>query len=130
MQDFKLGDRVKFQLQSDGEYPRHNGGLDEDPTGEGPWAYGVVEKTYGDSVDIAWYHPEAGRLTWEWQQPRGYVADYYSRPGYLCLAEEDQATQVTPKNNDGRTTCAWCSAPTKSVQSILSVYNICTKCGR
>ena len=34
------------------------------------------------------------------------------------------------KNNDGRTTCLWCGAPTKKVTSIMAVYDVCTKCGK
>lgn len=34
------------------------------------------------------------------------------------------------KNNDGRLFCYWCSAPTKTVNTGRSFWNICTKCGR
>ena len=37
----------------------------------------------------------------------------------------------TPKNNDGRTSCFWCGASTKSVPSgFVAIYDICTKCGK
>lgn len=36
-----------------------------------------------------------------------------------------------PKNNDGRTTCFWCGAPTKDVPGVfMNTYTICTKCGK
>jgi len=39
--------------------------------------------------------------------------------------------EETLKNNDGRKTCFWCGAPTKSVPSgFVANYNICTKCGK
>lgn len=33
-----------------------------------------------------------------------------------------------PKNNDGRTTCAWCGAPTRKAGG--GAYDVCTKCGK
>lgn len=33
-----------------------------------------------------------------------------------------------PRNNDGRTTCAWCGAPTRKAGE--GRYDICIKCGR
>ena len=35
-----------------------------------------------------------------------------------------------PKNNDGRSTCAWCNFPTKHIPLCSSWADICTKCGR
>jgi hypothetical protein len=35
-----------------------------------------------------------------------------------------------PKNNDGRDTCYWCKAPTKKIQGLIDMYDICTKCGK
>jgi hypothetical protein len=36
-----------------------------------------------------------------------------------------------PKNNDGRTTCFRCGAPTKRVPGIsVNNYDICTRCGK
>lgn len=52
------------------------------------------------------------------------------------LDEPSVHTSDTPsnpsgtKNNDGRNTCYWCSAPCKQVQGITNTYNICTKCGK
>jgi len=34
-----------------------------------------------------------------------------------------------PKNNEGRKTCYWCGAPTKSVMLFTSITDVCTKCG-
>lgn len=33
-------------------------------------------------------------------------------------------------NNDGRSTCFACDAPTKEVAGFTLLYNICTKCGK
>lgn len=38
------------------------------------------------------------------------------------------ATQIEPKDNQGRTTCFWCGAPTKKIQGFNSIYNICPEC--
>lgn len=35
---------------------------------------------------------------------------------------------VTPRNNDGRTTCFWCNSPTRKAG--MGVYDVCTKCGK
>jgi hypothetical protein len=40
------------------------------------------------------------------------------------------ALDSTPKNNDGRTTCFWCSAPTKKYYGLIAVGDVCTKCGK
>lgn len=53
------------------------------------------------------------------------------KKGYLMLLDSPVVTkQAEPKNNDGRYECFWCQSKTKQVQSIFSVYNVCTKCGR
>jgi hypothetical protein len=43
----------------------------------------------------------------------------------------DAATVLEPRNNDGRSTCFWCGAPTRSVPGIsVNNYDICTGCGK
>lgn len=36
--------------------------------------------------------------------------------------------EATPSNNDGRTSCFWCSAPTRKANGGL--YDVCTVCGK
>ena len=37
---------------------------------------------------------------------------------------------VAPTNNDGRTSCYWCGAPTRKVQGMTDIYDICGRCKR
>ena len=34
----------------------------------------------------------------------------------------------TPKNNDGRSECFWCGAPTRKIDGGFSFYDFCDKC--
>lgn len=44
------------------------------------------------------------------------------KTGAVCIEE-------APKNNDGRTTCFWCGAPTKKVSTgFVKEFDICTEC--
>jgi hypothetical protein len=128
MRDFEIGDKVKFQLISGTPFPRYNDETDGDPNGTGPWAFGVV--AHLEPFAMFGVRSDDSKFTWAWRQPSATVTSIYSRPGYLCHVEESYKEEVKPKNNDGRITCAWCGANTKPVQSLLSTYNICTKCGK
>lgn len=39
-------------------------------------------------------------------------------------------TRGEPANNDGRQDCFWCGAPTEARISIMSIMNVCTRCGK
>jgi hypothetical protein len=46
------------------------------------------------------------------------------------VADDIKASERTmPRNNDGRTTCCQCSAPTKNITLFFSVAQVCTRCG-
>lgn len=46
--------------------------------------------------------------------------------GSASQGQNDQAP--APRNNDGRATCFWCSAPTRKAGG--GAYDVCSKCGR
>jgi len=50
---------------------------------------------------------------------------------YLKLTAACAAGLTEPKNNDGKTSCLWCGAPTKRVLGFsTNSYDICTRCGK
>ena len=50
--------------------------------------------------------------------------------GNLRILAADDAPPSEPRNNDGLESCHWCDAPTKKVDGVSAVYDVCTKCGR
>jgi len=64
----------------------------------------------------------------------GSFPPYYYASSDLCeLINSAAAAAVAdpePKNNDGRDKCFWCGMPTKKVPTMISNYDICSKCGR
>jgi hypothetical protein len=42
--------------------------------------------------------------------------------------ETFETVSVSPKNNDNRSTCFWCAAPTKRVFGFNNHYDVCTRC--
>lgn len=51
-------------------------------------------------------------------------------PALFLKPFRDHAVALEPRNNDGRTTCFWCGAPTSSVPGIFANYDVCTRCGK
>lgn len=59
----------------------------------------------------------------------GVIAAVNSKLG-LAWAHDGFSAAETPRDNDGRTICFWCKAPTKKIQGFSSNYDVCTKCGK
>jgi hypothetical protein len=69
-----------------------------------------------------------------------YTTELYLRPDGLgiwsgipvFMPQNEVTTTVStvalPKNNDGRSECAFCGGPTRKAGG--GIYDICTKCGR
>ena len=62
---------------------------------------------------------------------KGYVAWWLPENlGRLGRVTESIDWPSPPKNNDGRSTCFWCKAPTRTMELAFSTGNVCTQCGR
>ena len=61
---------------------------------------------------------------------RGYAGGWY--PESLGIIADSVAVppETELKNNDGRSKCFWCNAPTKVIELAFSIGNVCTQCGR
>ena len=53
---------------------------------------------------------------------------YYKDPASGITIGNIRAVRTTPCNNDGRSECAFCGAPTRKAGG--GMYDICTKCGK
>lgn len=48
----------------------------------------------------------------------------------LPVWQADPRSAEGPKNNDGRKSCYWCGADTKTIPLATSLAQVCSKCGR
>jgi hypothetical protein len=109
--DFKIGDRVKFQVRENG-YPRWNYNCDLDTGLPLHETAGIVKEVQKDKVITEFNHK--GNLTiWEWPLPGhpSYGEDQWNRPGYLSKVGVEAATS-------GKCTC-----------DLYVMMNVGCKCG-
>lgn len=58
------------------------------------------------------------------------LAFWCSRGSVPAPKAKMHCNQPGPPNNDGRATCFWCGAPTKSVGCTATLMQVCTACGK
>jgi len=58
------------------------------------------------------------------------IEDFYvslkERKSILCIQNKEKKV----KNNDGRSSCFWCGAPTRNWYGPRQAHAVCTKCGQ
>ena len=87
---------------------------------------------------LTWTDDKTGKAsdTLKVSGPDGYEVEYgRDANGELIIVTPQTKRPIvnenTPKNNDGRDTCYWCKALTKTVDTGMSGdIRVCTKCGR
>lgn len=87
MRRFRVGDRVRFETDKTGDWPRWDYSLD--CGGDGGFLSGTVTDEDDLCLTVEWNKMER----WEWPQP-GEPDSEYGAPGYLELVEavEDQGS--------------------------------------
>lgn len=134
MDDFKVGEKVTFEILQDG-LPRWS--HDEDRTGP---AYQVksfappkhvIGEVLSLDIHITFLVRYGPSETWYWPQP-SFGRQAYGKIGYLRRVDDaaNVTTLSTATNNDGRDTCFACGAKTKTVMGFSNSYQVCTKCGK
>lgn len=98
MRKFRVGDRVRFELNEDSPtLPRWNFG--HDGGASGTFARGTVDRIYrikcNERITVVWMH-DGRQSQWDWPQV-GHHGARYGSAGYLELvaAVEDQGMKVT-----------------------------------
>ena len=87
-----------------------------------PFLYRKLLTTVGEHSDeFIWVKWDKGY--WQWQ---GAKDGAYAEARFELLEDTDEE----PEDNDGRSTCYWCTGPTERRAGFSSMYDVCPECDR
>lgn len=66
-------------------------------------------------------------VKWDRNHPHHMQDGAYAAARFETIQE---AADSEPRNNDGRTHCWWCCAPTQKMQGFSGTWDICPECGK